>query len=146
MAAETPPSRSELERVCPTPISPSLMIRTSGAFSGSAPGGLPGAGREPFVGSRASAAAGGADYVQLAAIYAPRSKPATRPALEPGALGEAARAGLPVLAQGGVGRENAGACLAAGAVGIAVTGAILMDPDPGAAAKALRETLDAAAA
>jgi thiamine-phosphate pyrophosphorylase len=93
----------------------------------------------------ARAAAAGASYVQLAPIFAPRSKPASRPALGPGVLGEAARAGLPVLAQGGVGPENVGACLAAGAVGIAVTGAILMASNPGAAAEALREALDAAA-
>jgi len=94
----------------------------------------------------ARAAAAGASYVQLAAIFTPRSKPATRPALGPGVLGEAARAGLPVLAQGGVDRENAAACLAAGSLGIAVTGAILMDPDPGAAARALRKALDGHAA
>lgn len=92
----------------------------------------------------ARAAAAGASYAQLAPIFAPRSKAATRPALGPEALGAAAGA-LPLLAQGGVAADNARACLEAGALGIAVTGAILMEPDPGAAARRLREALDAAA-
>ena len=50
-----------------------------------------------------------------------------------------------MLAQGGVEASNAGACLEAGAAGIAVTGAVLMADDPGAAAAALRAALDNAA-
>ncbi len=91
----------------------------------------------------ARAAAAGASYAHLAPVFTPLSKPPERPALGPDALAEAARSGLPVLAQGGVEAENAAACLAAGAVGIAVTGAILMAPEPGAAAAALRRALDA---
>jgi len=85
-----------------------------------------------------------ADYAHLAPIFPPLSKEATRPALGPQALGRPAAA-LPVLAQGGVDASNAAACLAAGAAGVAVTGAILMASDPGAAARQLRRALDDAA-
>ncbi len=88
-------------------------------------------------------AAGGASYAQLAPIFPPLSKAASRPALGLGAL-RAAAGTRPVLAQGGVEASNAGACLEAGAAGIAVTGAVLMADDPGAAAAALRAALDAA--
>ena len=55
----------------------------------------------------------------------------------------ATRRGVPVIAQGGVDAENAAALLQAGAAGLAVTGAILMQPHPGEAAQALRRALDA---
>ncbi len=92
----------------------------------------------------AAAGASGADYAHLAPIFPPLSKAASRPALGLGALRAAAGA-RPVLAQGGVEASNAGACLEAGAAGIAVTGAVLMADDPGAAAAALRGALDSAA-
>ncbi len=85
----------------------------------------------------------GASYAQLAAVFAPRSKAASRPALGLAELKAAARCGLPVLAQGGVEAGRVAPLLAAGAAGVAVTGAILMAADPGAAAAALRATLDA---
>ena len=88
-------------------------------------------------------AAAGASYAHLAPIFPPLSKAASRPALGLGALRAAAGA-RPVLAQGGVEASNAEACLEAGAAGIAVTGAVLMADDPGAAAAALRAALDAA--
>ncbi len=46
---------------------------------------------------------------------------------------------LPILAIGGIDRDNAGEVLAAGIDGIAVISAVLDAPDPGAAAKALIE-------
>jgi len=92
----------------------------------------------------AAAARAGASYAFLAPIFAPRSKAATRPALGLAALAEASRAGIPVLAQGGCDAANAAALLAAGAAGLAVTGAILMADDPRAAAAAIRLALDAA--
>lgn len=88
-------------------------------------------------------AAQGADYALLAPIFPPLSKPAERPALGPAALRRAAGA-RPLLAQGGIEAANAGRCLAAGAAGVAVTGAILGQEDAGAAAAALRRALDAA--
>lgn len=85
-----------------------------------------------------------ADYAHLAPVFAPRSKAPGRPPLGLAALTEAARSGLPVLAQGGIDASNAAAACRAGAAGVAVTGAILMSDDPGAAAAALRRALDAA--
>jgi thiamine-phosphate pyrophosphorylase len=93
-----------------------------------------------------AAARTAASYAFLAPIFAPRSKAATRPALGLAALAEAARARLPVLAQGGCDATNAAALVAAGAAGLAVTGAILMAEDPGAAAARIRHALDAAGA
>ncbi len=87
-------------------------------------------------------AAAVASYAQLAPIFQPLSKPSSRPPLGLAALAEAAHAGLPLLAQGGIDAGNAAAVCAAGASGIAVTGAILQDPDPGRAAARLRSALD----
>jgi len=92
-----------------------------------------------------AAAQAGADYVHLAPIQPPLSKAAERPALGFSALTKTARAGIPVLAQGGIDVHNAGEAIAAGAAGIAVTGAILNSENPAAATVALRSALDAAA-
>jgi len=92
------------------------------------------------------ARAQGASYAQLAPIFAPLSKRASRPPLGPAALAAAAGAGLPVLAQGGIEPGNAAAAVAAGAAGVAVTGAILLAEDPEAAAAELRRALDSGAA
>jgi thiamine-phosphate pyrophosphorylase len=83
-----------------------------------------------------------ADYLQLAPIFTPLSKPAERPALGLAALASAAEGPLPVLAQGGIDAHTAAAARAAGAAGVAVTGAIWLAPDPRAAAAALRQALD----
>jgi len=89
-----------------------------------------------------AAEAGVVSYVQLAPIFPPLSKRASRPPLGTRGLAEAAAAGVPVLAQGGVDAGNAAAVVAAGAAGVAVTGAILLARDPAAAAAALRRALD----
>jgi thiamine-phosphate pyrophosphorylase len=87
----------------------------------------------------------GADYAHLAPIFAPLSKPQERPPLGLDALARAAARGLPVLAQGGADASNARALIRAGAAGIAVTGSLSAARDVHAAARALREALDAAA-
>ena len=87
-------------------------------------------------------AAQGVDYVQLAPIFAPLSKPAERPALGLSALAAAAAGPHPVLAQGGIDARNAAAVRDAGAAGVAVTGSIWLADDPFAAAAALRAALD----
>ncbi len=92
----------------------------------------------------ARAAAAGANYAQLAPIFAPTSKPASRAPLGLAALEAAARFGVPVLAQGGIDAERAAACVRAGAAGVAVTGEICAAPDPERATRALREALDGA--
>ena len=84
------------------------------------------------------------DYAQLAPISQPLSKPRAGPYLGVRAIAEAARYGIPVIAQGGITAANATAIAAAGAAGIAVTGAILSAPDPASATRALRAALAAA--
>jgi thiamine-phosphate pyrophosphorylase len=84
----------------------------------------------------------GASYVHLAPVFQPLSKAASRTPCGLGGLAAVASRRVPVLAQGGVDASNAREVLAAGATGVAVTGAILMAEDPGAAAAALREALD----
>lgn len=83
-------------------------------------------------------------YAHVAPVFAPRSKPATRPPLGLDALARACSGAVPVLAQGGIGAERAAACLRAGAAGVAVTGDLLLAPDPAAAAHRLRTALDTA--
>lgn len=68
------------------------------------------------------AAAAGADYVTLSPIFASASKPGYGPALGTEALSEAAKLGIAVLALGGVTADNAAACRAAGAAGVAIMG------------------------
>jgi len=81
-------------------------------------------------------------YAHLAPIFPPLSKPPSRAPLGLDALREAARHGVPVIAQGGIDVENARSCIEAGAAGVAVTGSILSCADPSAVAAALREALD----
>lgn len=93
----------------------------------------------------ADAAAGGADYVTLSPVFATASKPGYGPVLGLGALADAVRTlPVPVVALGGVGAANAGDCLSAGAAGVAVMGAVMRAPGPGAATAdlltALRES------
>jgi thiamine-phosphate pyrophosphorylase len=93
----------------------------------------------------AAAADPALSYLQLAPIFAPLSKPASRAPLGTAALRAARASAFPVLAQGGIRAANAGACVGAGAAGVAVTGAILAAADPAEAAGALRFALDEAA-
>lgn len=91
-----------------------------------------------------AAAQAGADYAFLAPVFPPRSKPATRPGLGLEALAAACRGsgGLPVIAQGGIDAARAGAIVAAGAAGVALTGEILLADDPAAACARIRRALD----
>src|SRR4029077_14388522 len=50
---------------------------------------------------------------------------------------------MPVCAIAGIDAGNAGAVIAAGAEGVAVISALSLDPDPAAAARALRQVVDA---
>ncbi len=71
----------------------------------------------------------GADYVLLAPIFKPFSKADSGPALGTNSIREfCQRSRTPVLALGGITRENARACIAAGAAGIA--GISFFDDDP----------------
>ena len=89
-----------------------------------------------------SLASVGVDYVHLAPIHPPKSKPASRPPLGSEKLAEACLAGVPVIAQGGLEPKLCAEAIRAGAAGVAVTGAILAAQNPRKAAEALRESLD----
>jgi len=90
----------------------------------------------------AAAAREGASYAHLAPVFAPLSKPSSRPPLGLASVSEAAGHGIPVLAQGGVSAARCPELLAAGAAGVAVTGSILAAEEPGRAAEELRRALD----
>jgi thiamine-phosphate diphosphorylase len=83
----------------------------------------------------AAAAREGCDYATLSPIFPSASKPGYGPALGVAAL---AAAPVPVYALGGVDPTNVRACLAGGAVGIAVMGLVMRAHDPAAAVEELR--------
>ncbi|MEU4421196.1 thiamine phosphate synthase [Actinoplanes sp. NPDC024001] len=81
----------------------------------------------------------GVDYVTVSPVYPTASKPGYGPAL--GATGAAElRAPVPWLALGGIeSAEQAAACVAAGAAGVAVMGAVMRSSDPERTARDLAE-------
>ena len=80
----------------------------------------------------------GADYVTLSPIFATASKPGYGPALGVDELADlAAKSLIPVLALGGVDAAAVDACVAAGAAGVAVMGAVMTAADPRAVTSAL---------
>jgi thiamine-phosphate pyrophosphorylase len=89
----------------------------------------------------AAAAAAGADYVTLSPIFITESKPGYGPALGTDALRAAATHGIPVLALAGVTATTAGACVAAGASGVAVMGEVMRADDPARVVRDILETL-----
>jgi len=91
---------------------------------------------------RSSASAGDVDYVHLAPIWDPNSKPTERPSLGVEAIREAAAAGVPVIAQGGLDPGRAREAIDAGAAGVAVTGTLARGGDPKAVLAPLRDRLD----
>lgn len=93
-----------------------------------------------------AAEAAGADYLGTGAVF-PTSSKANPVWIGLEGLARVVRATrLPVVAIGGIGPENAADCIRAGAVGVAVISAITQAPDPEAAARALRQAVDAALA
>ncbi len=75
--------------------------------------------------------AAGADYVTLSPIFLSASKPDYGPAVGLAALAAAARLTTgPIIALGGIDEDNAAACLAAGARGIAVMGEVMRAAAP----------------
>ncbi len=78
------------------------------------------------------AIAEGANYVTASPVFETQSKPGYGPALEPEGLAAITSAvTAPVLALGGVTPENAGACIEAGAAGVAVMGSVMRSDAPG---------------
>lgn len=84
-----------------------------------------------------AAVAAGADYVGVGSVWPSATKPgAVRAALS--LLGELAAAlPVPVVAIGGITRDNAAATIAAGAHAVAVIRDLFEDPDPRSAAQVL---------
>jgi len=95
-----------------------------------------------------AAATAGAAWATYSPVYVTASKPGYGPALGPDGLAAGCRVvpGLTVLALGGVGPGRAAACLAAGAAGVAVMGAVMGAAAPDAVTAAVVAELRAAAA
>lgn len=89
------------------------------------------------------AASEACDYATLSPVFGSSSKPGYGPVLGTAGLGDAP---LPVYALGGVDAGNAGACIAAGAAGVAVMGAVMAAADPAAAVAAILRAIARAAA
>ncbi len=88
----------------------------------------------------AGAAAHRATYATVSPVFATASKPGYGPALGLDGLADlAAAARLPVYALGGIGADRVAPCLAAGAAGVAVMGAVMAAADP---AEVVRSLLD----
>ncbi|MCJ2088319.1 thiamine phosphate synthase [Methylobacterium sp. E-005] len=85
----------------------------------------------------AQAAAAGADYATLSPIFPTASKPGYGPALGPEGIVAARRAGLPVVALGGVGPDSIAQCRMAGAAAVAIMGTLMRASDPATATEAL---------
>jgi thiamine-phosphate pyrophosphorylase len=84
----------------------------------------------------------GADYATLSPIFLTASKPGYGPAVGLDALARAARVGPgPIVALGGIDAVNIGACIAAGAGGIAVMGEVMRAADPQEVAGQLIEAM-----
>ncbi|MDP9459285.1 MAG: thiamine phosphate synthase [Actinomycetota bacterium] len=68
------------------------------------------------------------DYVFLSPIFPTASKPGYGPAMGLDRLARLTAGAPPVYALGGVGVDDVGGCLAAGAYGVAVMGPVMRDP------------------
>ncbi len=92
------------------------------------------------------------DYVGVGGVFATLSKDNPNPPIGPAGLARIAgvfrrrRPEFPLCAIAGIDATNAGDAIAAGADGVAVISALSLAPDPQAAARALRDTVDAALA
>ncbi|GAA4688186.1 thiamine phosphate synthase [Phytohabitans rumicis] len=78
-------------------------------------------------------------YAVVSPVYPTPSKPGYGPPLGIDGLAKlVARSPVPVLALGGITPANAAACVAAGAAGVAVMGAVMRAEDPAAVVRDLR--------
>jgi thiamine monophosphate synthase len=136
------PSRADLAaalRAVLDPVGGILIVAGSSEFGG----GVHLAAADPFPSPRpplvgrschgaaelARAGTEGCDYVTLSPVYETPSKPGYGPALGPTGLAPlAASARTLVYALGGITPDRVAPCLAAGAHGVAVMGAIMRDP------------------
>lgn len=86
----------------------------------------------------------GADYLGAGDVFGTPTKPDAGPPIGVEGLRQIVRAvSIPVVAIGGVTPQNASAAIGAGAVGVAVISAVVGAPDPEAAARQLREVVEA---
>lgn len=86
----------------------------------------------------------GADYLGVGDVYGTPSKPDAGTPIGIEGLTEVITAvSIPVIAIGGITPDNVGPVIEAGAAGVAVISAIVGAPDPEAAARRLREIIDA---
>ncbi len=89
------------------------------------------------------------DYAGIGGVYATLSKEQNSAPIGPAGFAEIAAVlrrrapALPLLGIAGIDASNAGAVIAAGADGVAVISALSLAPDPAAAARGLREMVDA---
>ncbi len=90
------------------------------------------------------AALQGADYIIAGTVFASQSHPDIEPMGLDFLRDVCAAVSVPVLAIGGVAPENMGACIEAGAAGVAVLSPIMRAADPKAVAQSYRAALDAA--
>ncbi|HET6951101.1 MAG TPA: thiamine phosphate synthase [Acidimicrobiales bacterium] len=99
------------------------------------------------VADLAGAQARGATWATYSPVYETASKPGYGPALGIAGLAAGCRAvpGLPVVALGGIGPGRARPCVAGGAAGVALMGAVMRSPDPGGVVRAVVDELGAAA-
>lgn len=92
------------------------------------------------------------DYVGSGGVYTTLSKQQKNPPIGPEGLARIAAVfrrrapRLPLAGIAGIDASNAGPVIAAGADGVAVISALSLAPDPAAAARALRDVVDAALA
>lgn len=87
----------------------------------------------------------GADYLGVGPVFATPTKPDAAPPMGLEGLAEVCRAvSIPVVAIGGINEQNAAEVIAAGADGVAVVSAVVAASDVAAAARRLREVIEAA--
>lgn len=83
------------------------------------------------------------DYLGVGPMYPTPSKADAGPAIGPAGLAEIRRAtSLPIVGVGGIGADNLGPVLAAGADGVALISAVIGAADPRAAARQLRSRIE----
>ena len=86
----------------------------------------------------------GADYLGAGPVFATPTKPDAAPAMGLEGLAEICRrVSIPVVAIGGINEQNAATVIEAGADGVAVISAVVAAPAVAAAARRLREVIEA---
>jgi thiamine-phosphate pyrophosphorylase len=97
------------------------------------------------TGEAVAAEKDGADYVALSPVFSTASKDNAGPGHGLSALREIrAAVSIPVIAIGGISRDNVGAVIGAGADGVAVISAVVGQPDITAAARDLKDRITSA--